>query len=212
MRNFWAITLLGLTVMMAGCGVKKDFVAQEIAASEARTSTRLSDMSSKQDMTAADVARLQQLATELDKKADLAVNKAAGFENYQILWQGEINFNFDSFELTGEAQSVLDEGGQALEANKSSIMEIGGYTDKTGPAAYNLVLGGRRADAAKLYLNEKYGVALYRLFSISHGESRKAEMTDQSNAGAKNRRVTLVVWGIPTPDQQPAAERTQITN
>lgn len=212
MKNLWTVTALALTVLVIGCGVKKDYVAQEIAASEARTSSRLTDISSKQEMTAADIARLQQLAMELDKKADLAINKAAGFENYQILWQGEINFGFDSYDLTGEAQATLDEAGQALEANKSSIMEIGGFTDRTGPAAYNLALGGKRAEAARLYLNEKYGVALYRLFSISHGESKQAELSDQRNAGAKQRRVTLVVWGLPTADQQPAEERTQVTN
>lgn len=179
-------------LLLAGCGVKKDYVTQQIAESEARTGAKIGEVDQK---TAADLERLQQLANEMGKKADLALNKASGFENYQVIWSGEINFAFDSWEIDKVAEQILNEAGQKMQSVANSLLEVAGHTDQTGPTQYNFTLGERRADAAKLYLNDHFGVSLYRMFTISYGKSKPIAMPDEAQSGSKNRRVTLKIWG-----------------
>ncbi len=190
------------TLALAGCGVKKDYVAQQIADSESRTNSKIDANAS---LTASDIARLQQLTSELSKKTDMALNKVSGFENYQVIWSGEINFSFDSWEVDNVGEQILNEAGQKMQEVKNSLLEVAGHTDAVGSSQYNFTLGERRADAAKLYLNDHFGVSLYRMYTISYGKSKLIAMPDQHQAGAKNRRVTLQLWG---PMQTASSEPT----
>lgn len=195
MKTFVVIGLSALLLMAAGCGVNKQFVADEIAASEARTAADISTVKDATNANQSEITRLQQLATELDEKADLAIDKASGFENYQVIWSGEITYGFDSYTVNDVAASILDEAGMKLEQVPSSLLEIVGHTDRTGSANYNLLLGEKRANAAKRYLTNKFGISLYRLFVNSYGEEKPVAMPDEQNASSKNRRVVLQVWG-----------------
>ncbi len=189
------LVLLAGLLLIAGCGVNKDYVAGEIAASEARTAGDIGAVRDKTDLNATELVRLQQLATALDEKADLAINKASGFENYQVIWSGEINYGFDSYEVDEVAGSILDEAGMKLEQVPHSLVEIVGHTDPTGSASYNILLGEKRASAAKRYLADQFGTSLYRMFIVSHGETKPVSLPDERNAASRNRRVTLSVWG-----------------
>lgn len=189
------VGLLALVMFAAGCGVNKDYVAEQIQASEARTSAQLSGISSKTDANAAEVAKLQALAKELGAKADLAINKASGFENYQVLWTGEVNFAFDSYAVDDIAASIINEAGTKLEQVPGSLLEIVGHTDATGSADYNLLMGQKRADAVKRHLADNFGISLYRMFTVSYGKTKPKAMTGEQQAASKNRRATLTVWG-----------------
>ncbi len=195
MRTTLMICFAAVLLLAAGCGVNKDYVAGEIAASEARTGTQISSVDGKATQNATEVARLQQLATELGEKADLAIDKASGFENYQVIWSGEINFGFDGYVVDDVAGSILDEAGMKLEQVPSSLLEIVGHTDRTGAAKYNLLLGEKRANSAKRYLADKFGISLYRMFVVSYGEEKPVAMADERDASSKNRRVALQIWG-----------------
>jgi len=196
MRTGLLVTLLAM-LLLAGCGVNKQYVADEIAASETRTGTQLQSVKDQTDANAASVQQLQELSRQLGEKADLAINKASGFENYQIIWSGEINFAFDSYDVDGVAGSILDEAGTKLEQVPHALLEITGHTDGTGPSSYNLLLGEKRANSAKRYLADKFGIPLYRMFINSFGEDKPVALPDERNAASKNRRVALAVWGLP---------------
>ena len=193
--KFFMIGVLLLTLMFVGCGVKKDFVMQQIEQSEARTKAELDAIGDKTDGNADEIAKLKSLAAEIDSKADMAINEAKGFETYQIIWQGEVNFDFDSYAITPTAEGILNEAGAKMEQNPSSLIEIAGYTDKTGSNQYNLMLGEKRAGSAKRYLADKFGISLYRLFIVSYGEDKQVSMDSENQSASKNRRVTLTVWG-----------------
>lgn len=187
--------IVALSALLAGCA-SKGYVAEQVASAESRQGAKLAEVSSKTDQNSADLAKLQALSLELEKKADLAINKVSGFENYKILWEGEINFAFDKYDLDGAAQQILGEAGQKMNGEPRSIIEISGYTDRIGPRDYNFLLGQRRADAAKRFLFEKYGVGLFRTFTVSFGKEKAAAgSADTKHVGAKDRRVTLKVWG-----------------
>lgn len=192
-----ALLMCLLVVLIAGCGVNKQFVEEQINASESRTASQVATLQDKTDANAAEVARFKTLAGELSAKTDMAINQAKGFENYQIIWSGVINFDFDSWDVTATGEQILGEAGVKMEQHPESLIEVEGHTDGTGSSKYNLMLGEQRANAAKSFLAERFGISLYRMFIISYGKTKPASMPDEREAASKNRRVTLKVWGNP---------------
>ncbi|PWB69717.1 hypothetical protein C3F09_10140 [candidate division GN15 bacterium] len=189
-----AIIATALSVALVGCGASKNFVNQEIAGSEQRMKTQLDDVAGKTDNNTQEITRLQSLSQELSKKTDMALNKAAGFEDYKVVWEGTLTFGFDKADLDGVAKQILETAADKMAENKQSLVEIAGHCDEIGPASYNYMLGERRANAAKRYLSEKRNIPLFRMFIVSYGKDQPIAMADTRGANAKNRRVTLQVW------------------
>lgn len=189
------LAVLLLSLMVIGCGVNKEYVSQQIADAESRSDAKIKSVSDKTDANAAEVARLQGLAEQIDAKADLAINKAKGWEDYVVIWTGEVNFDYDQFQIDDVAMGILSEAGDKMEANAGSIIEIVGHTDATGSASYNYRLGVKRADATKRFLSQRFGISLWRMFVISQGQDKPRALPDENQAHARNRRVMLTVWG-----------------
>lgn len=186
--------LLSALLLLAGCA-SKGYVDKKMAEMQAQVGTDVSSIKAQTDSNSDEIKRIQALTTELSGKTDMALNKAKGFEDYQVIWEGMVNFDYDSHELTQIAQDNLDALGQKMADNPRSILEIAGHTDRTGSAKYNFQLGLRRSESVKTFLADKYGVALYRMFIVSFGENKPIAMPDEANTNAKNRRVVLKLWG-----------------
>lgn len=188
------VVAMVILVMLAGCGASKDYVDEQIAGEKARAMADNDKLTQDIAATKQELANLQSLTTQLEKKADMAINEAKGFENYKVIWEGEVYFDFNSDAITADAQTILDEAGDKMVANRGSVMELAGYTDPTGSKNYNMDLGNRRAMAAKYYLVDNFGVNLYRVFFVSHGENKSVEFGDGKVSYAKQRRVKLKLW------------------
>ncbi len=101
-------------------------------------------------------------------------------------------FKTDSFELTDKAKSKLDDYAEYLQANPDSGLQIRGFTDSKGSAAYNQKLSQKRADAVKNYLESK-DVDAKRMEAIGEGEKYPVADNATADGRAKNRRVELTV-------------------
>ncbi|UCC43384.1 MAG: OmpA family protein [Candidatus Zixiibacteriota bacterium] len=189
------LLLAVMLLMIAGCGVNEDFVGQQILESEARDAAKMEAIRAQADANAAELTALRNLATELESKADMALNEAKGFENYQIIWEGEVNFAYDSYEIDDIAAQILNDAGAKMEAYPGSLAEFVGHTDATGTAKYNIMLGEKRAGAARRYLADNYGISLYRMFVLSYGEEKPVALPDERDANSRNRRVKVRIWG-----------------
>ncbi len=189
------IVLALLMFLIVGCGVNREYVAQQIAESEARLNAKVSSVESKTQTNTDEITQLKSLAAQLGERTDMAINMAKGFEDYQVIWSGVINFDFDSYVITENAASYLREAGQKMEEHPGSLLEIAGHTDQTGSKDYNYQLGEKRANAAKRFMVENFGISLYRLFVVSHGKDKPIALPDERDAASKNRRVSLKVWG-----------------
>ncbi|RKX25003.1 MAG: hypothetical protein DRP46_12555 [Candidatus Zixiibacteriota bacterium] len=189
MLLFMAVAL----ILVAGCD--KGYVDEQIAAMQAKVEADINEVKAKADTNADEINKAKTMITEASKKADMALEEAKGFENYQVIWEGVVNFDFDSYTLNQMAMDNLSGLGQKMTDYPKSLLEIAGHTDKTGAASYNVTLGMKRAEAVKVYLTDQYGVSLYRMFTVSHGEEKPVAMPDEKNANAQNRRVVLKLWG-----------------
>jgi peptidoglycan-associated lipoprotein len=104
----------------------------------------------------------------------------------------DILFQFDQYDLSEEARKILTEDATVLSNHSSLKIQIEGHCDERGSNEYNLALGERRAESAKLYLI-KLGVQENRLSTISYGEERPADPGHTEEAWAKNRRCHFVI-------------------
>ena len=101
-----------------------------------------------------------------------------------------IYFELNSTDIRPDAYPILDEVVRELNNNKKATLEIHGYSDNKGPAAYNVVLSKLRAMAVKDYLRSK-GIKPRLLKTIGHGSKNPAETNSTAEGRAQNRRVVL---------------------
>ena len=104
-----------------------------------------------------------------------------------------VNFQFNKATLTLNAEHVLDYVVLAMQGQPTMHVEIDGYTDSVGAAAYNLKLSQRRADSVRDYL-VKHGIDAGHVTTKGYGESRpliSPEKTAEDRA--VNRRVEFKI-------------------
>jgi peptidoglycan-associated lipoprotein len=104
---------------------------------------------------------------------------------------GDIFFDFDQFQIRPDAMPVLDANAGWLRSRGSKAVLIEGHCDERGTLAYNLVLGEKRARAAKKYLQD-LGVPASQLQITSYGETRPFCKQQNENCYQQNRRAHFV--------------------
>ncbi|WP_255542599.1 OmpA family protein [Azospirillum sp. INR13] len=107
----------------------------------------------------------------------------------------QVEFAFNSAELTPKAAGILDELGRALTSPDLAAyrFQLTGHTDGVGNPDYNLALSKRRAASVRDYLTRSFGVSSNRLVAIGRGSQ---QLLDPANpASDANRRVEIVNLG-----------------
>jgi len=104
----------------------------------------------------------------------------------------DIYFAFDSWSISGDAAKYLEDGAQWLQANPGKALTIEGHCDQRGTQDYNLVLGQKRAEAAREYL-VNLGVQPDRIKIVSYGKERPFCQNDSEDCFQENRRNHMVV-------------------
>ena len=103
-----------------------------------------------------------------------------------------VYFGFDSSELTGKAQAILDRQAAFLNVNPTMVVIIEGHADERGTREYNLALGDRRAVAVRDYLLAK-GLNAARVRTVSYGKERPAVSGSTEGSWEFNRRAATVL-------------------
>ena len=80
-------------------------------------------------------------------------------------------FGYDSWTISEDGRQALSRDAEWMKSNPSALVKVEGHRDERGTAAYNLVLGEKRAKAAWNYLVE-LGVGANRLSVVSYGKER----------------------------------------
>ena len=99
-----------------------------------------------------------------------------------------IYFDFDSFVVKPEFQSVVESHARFLRASQARKVMLEGHTDERGGREYNLALGQKRAEAVRRSLG-LLGVGDAQVEAVSFGEEKPAATGADEGAWAKNRRV-----------------------
>lgn len=101
-----------------------------------------------------------------------------------------IYFDYDSFVVKPEFQSVLETNARILNTNRQRRVQLEGHTDERGGREYNLALGQKRSEAIKRALG-LLGVSDTQMEAVSFGEEKPAVQGSDESALARNRRVEI---------------------
>jgi peptidoglycan-associated lipoprotein len=121
---------------------------------------------------------------QVELRREQAMTAAAGLRD---VW-----FAYDSWDLSEDAMQALTADANWLLAHSSAGVRIEGHCDQRGSAAYNLVLGEKRAVAVREYLTD-LGVPAERLTVMSYGEAQPLCHAATESCYRDNRRGHLVV-------------------
>jgi len=103
----------------------------------------------------------------------------------------EVFFGFDQYQLTPEAQALLDQHAKYLANRPQRRLRLEGHTDQRGGSEYNLALGQMRAQSVARMLM-LLGVREAQLDIESFGKERPRALGNDEVAWQQNRRVDLV--------------------
>jgi peptidoglycan-associated lipoprotein len=118
--------------------------------------------------------------------AESAAAAAAGLK--------DVFFGYDSFAISEEGRQALSRDAEWLKANPDKHLKIEGHCDERGTAAYNLVLGEKRAKAVRNYLVE-LGASSNHLSVVSYGKERPFCADHTESCYSQNRRGHVVIKG-----------------
>jgi peptidoglycan-associated lipoprotein len=104
----------------------------------------------------------------------------------------DVFFAYDSWTISEEERQALNRNAEWMKSNSSALVKVEGHCDERGTSAYNLVLGEKRAKAARNYLVE-LGVGANRLSVVSYGKERPSCNEHAESCYQQNRRGHLVV-------------------
>ncbi len=178
MKRF--LSVVGLSLMLAGCGssVKLDDVPVVDATGKAVTP------GAGTTGTGAGTGPVSQTAVE---KVDVGKAPQDG-----ALPAGArvVYFDYDSYVIKPEFQSVIDAHARFLKADKNRKMAIEGHTDERGGREYNLALGQKRSEAVRRALG-LLGANDAQIEAVSFGKEKPAVQGSDEAAFAKNRRAEI---------------------
>ena len=215
--------VLGGLVFLGGCATKR-YVADRVDP----VNQKVSDVEQKQQGTQKQLDEAETKISATDEKATSADNRAgealahadaaskksdavrdqlrgelndriANLDDYKTAGDATVLFKFNSSELSDEAKQQLDTlvSGNITNA-KRYFIAIQGFTDKIGPADYNLQLSRRRAEAVQTYLVGQKNVPVYRIQIVGLGKDKPVNDQKTRDDREKNRRVEVTVFSANT--------------
>lgn len=126
--------------------------------------------------------------TSPSMRAELAARNATGAARSSLL---DILFDFDQATIRPDAVPVLESNAVRLRDEGMKRILLEGRGDEIGTAAYNIVLGERRARAVRSYLHQLGLNAELRI--TSYGKDRPLCVEHDAGCMQKNRSVHFVV-------------------
>jgi outer membrane protein OmpA-like peptidoglycan-associated protein/opacity protein-like surface antigen len=101
-------------------------------------------------------------------------------------------FDWDRADLTARARQIVSEAAQASTHVQTTRIEVNGYTDLSGTAAYNQRLSVRRAQSVEAEL-VRDGVSRGEISIHGYGESNPLVQTAKGVREPQNRRVEIIL-------------------
>lgn len=218
----WAVlsAVVIFSMLTAGCATKKfvhrltDPLETRLGKNETKTAENtkqiqqvderaqegISAAQSKADSASQDAAKAGQQAQSAQTLAQSGVDQANAVnqkvenaDNFQTVRTDVVLFDFNKSTLTDNDQAQLDRLADTIKSIKHYVIEVQGYTDTTGSAAYNLRLSRRRADSVVRYLTAKHNIPLAKISLLGYGEESPAAPNTTRDGRTQNRRVEIRV-------------------
>lgn len=126
--------------------------------------------------------------TSPSMRAELSARNATGLTKGSLM---DVLFDFDRATLRPDALPVLEANAKRLQKDGATRLLLEGRGDEVGTAAYNIVLGERRARNVKTYLQD-LGLSV-DLKTTSYGKDRPLCFQHNEDCMQRNRSVHFVI-------------------
>jgi outer membrane protein OmpA-like peptidoglycan-associated protein len=139
------------------------------------------------------VQQANQQITSVDQKND---TRFGNLDNYQLIGTEKVYFRINRSDLSQEDKAKLDQALQNLQNTKNYVIEVAGFTDKTGGKALNLELARRRAETVTRYLSVDHNIPLRRIHDLGVGSDFPDADNKTRAARKENRRVEIRMYAL----------------
>jgi OmpA-OmpF porin, OOP family len=156
---------------------------------------------------AADGAR--QVGEKAMARADVIEKTFESSRTFNMVNSQNVLFPVGSSKLTADGKAMLDSLAPQMTGYKHYVVEIEGFTDKTGGPGINIPLSQARADAVARYLNVNHKVPLRSIHILGVGQENPVADNSTRNGRKQNRRVEIRLY-VPENEAQGAKTNAQL--
>jgi len=178
-------------------------------ATQAGAAAQAADQKAQGAQTTADGA--QRSAIEVKTFAqtgfDSMGRRIDGLNKFQMAKSVTVLFGVDKSVLTPEGKQMIDDLAKQASSSDRYVIEVQGFTDKSGSAEYNNELSERRAQAVARYLANQSNIAVRNITMLGQGYAQPVADDKTRDGRKQNRRVEVKLW---VPDA--SAEKTVASN
>jgi len=173
------------------------------AAQQAGQSAQQANQAAGRAQQSADSARsfADQGLTRLERTID-AVNR------FQMVKSSTVLFAVNESKLTVAAKKDLDDFAKQADGLQRFVIEVQGFTDKTGSPTTNEALSQARAEEVARYLANEHKVALRNISMLGSGYALPVADDKTREGRAQNRRVELRLF-VPEAGSATVAQAQQ---
>jgi peptidoglycan-associated lipoprotein len=110
-----------------------------------------------------------------------------------VAYLKSVNFDSGKDSISADAAAILKENATYLNLNSNINIVVEGHSDSQGNSSENQALGKRRAEKVKSYYVNQLKIASKRISTVSFGQDKPVDTSDNESAWAKNRRADTKV-------------------
>ncbi len=170
---FLNVLFLTLSLLLSGCGTKKQPQYQQQPQSSEEVGYSSSDYATEE------TSASQSLGANVDASAA----KSIASEN-------KVYFAFDSDAINDEGRNTIKAFVRSIANKSSASVTLEGHCDSRGTKDYNYALGQKRAQSVKEFMITQ-GLKASQIVVISYSFLRPEVEGENESAWKKNRRVVL---------------------
>jgi outer membrane protein OmpA-like peptidoglycan-associated protein len=185
---------------------------QELDTSLSRTKEKLSDVDNKATQAGQAAAAAGQKADTAQQAANTAQQSADntkmfaeqgidrlgrtidGMNKFDMAKSETVLFQVNRWTLTPEAKDQLSELAKQAGGMDRFVIEVQGFTDKSGSATYNDVLSQHRAEEVARYLTNEYKIPVRAITMLGEGYAQPVADDHTRDGRKQNRRVEVKLW------------------
>jgi len=180
--------------------------ADKKAAAAGESAAKANDAAAKANDAASLAASKADGAKDLADKAGTRLDTfAENIDNYKLVTTERVLFPFGKATLTKDAKEQLTQAVSQIGSTKHYVLEVQGFTDKTGSPNINLTLSEQRADAVVRFLTVENNIPIRRIHVLGVGAEQPVADNKTREGRKENRRVELKLYAL---DLASAANRT----
>jgi OmpA-OmpF porin, OOP family len=110
----------------------------------------------------------------------------------------DLFFAFGSDQVDPKLLGALEPHVQKIKQSGFESIVVEGHTDSIGPDVYNQYLSGRRAEAVREQMIQKFQLPAEKIKAIGFGSSKPIADNGNYQGRRKNRRVELIITSGPS--------------